>query len=565
MAQAQSHLSASQLSVEQTAAALQGMIAERAAERLGNAPVVEPLSETPKSPAALQPRAPGVYFGLNSEEYHRDPSLGSTDLKALLVHPACYWHRSHMNPERRDDSDSPAKKIGRALHALVLEGGAGFIEEPQPSGYPGCLVTLEDLKAKCRDLGEPVSGTKAELAKRIKAKAPDVILFDDVLGLFRTVVERDGLEVLKADVMAEVRAAATNISLNPHLARAFVGGAAEVSIFWRDGDDLPCKARYDYLKRRAILNLKTFANQRKRPVDLAIHLAIADFRYDLQAAHYLQSYPYLHAAHANMVQSIALIALARVRWVESRSFISYDKDGSPQRLIGVNIDITERKRTEEHQRALIAELDHRVKNVLATVSAVAGQTLETSGSMDHFVAALDGRIRSMAIAHELLSTRQWRGLPMAELVQREFAAYARSNNTKIDGPEVVLSAEAGQAMGMVIHELVTNAAKYGALSTQSGHVSVRWYRKLNGSAQLVVIWEETGGPRVEAPKKSGYGSGVVRGLIPYEFRGTVDYRFPPEGVRCRLEIPFDQVSSDNRNAAAPERPHYAGSSSALVR
>ena len=153
---------------------------------------------------------------------------------------------------------------------------------------------------------------------------------------------------------------------------------------------------------------------------------------------------------------------------------------------------------------------------------------------------------------------------MAELVQREFAAYARSNNTRIDGPEVILSAEAGQAMGMVIHELVTNAAKYGALSTQSGHVSVRWYRRLNGSAKLVVIWEETGGPRVEAPKKSGYGSGVVCGLIPYEFRGTVDYRFPPEGVRCRLEIPFDQVSSDSRHMSESERPHHAGRSSSAL-
>ena len=108
----------------------------------------------------------------------------------------------------------------------------------------------------------------------------------------------------------------------------------------------------------------------------------------------------------------------------------------------------------------------------------------------------------------------------------------------------MLSAEAGQAMAMVIHELVTNAAKHGALSTQSGHVSVRWYRKLNGSAQLILLWQETGGPRVEAPRKSGYGTGVVRDLIPYEFGGTVDFSFAPEGVRCRLEIPFDRVSSD---------------------
>src|SRR4029077_13003691 len=165
------------------------------------------------------------------------------------------------------------------------------------------------------------------------------------------------------------------------------------------------------------------------------------------------------------------------------------------------------------------------------------------------VAALDGRIQSMAAAHALLSTHRWRGMSMAELVGREFAAYAGNNNTKTDGPEVMLSAEAGQAMAMVIHELVTNAAKYGALSSQSGRVLVRWHRKLNGSAQLVLVWQETGGPPVEAPKKSGYGTGVVRDLIPYEFGGTVDLAFAPEGVRCLLQIPLDEPSTDSRNGA----------------
>ena len=238
-----------------------------------------------------------------------------------------------------------------------------------------------------------------------------------------------------------------------------------------------------------------------------------------------------------------------LRWVETRCFISYDAAGYPKRVLGVSIDITERKRAEEHQRLLVAELDHRVKNVLATVSAVAAQTLETSSSMSDFVAALDGRIRSMATAHELLSTRQWRGMPMAELIHREFAAYAGRNNTIIDGPEVMLSADAGPVMAMVIHELVTNAAKHGALSMKSGRVSVRWYRKLNGSAQLVLVWQETGGPRVEAPRKSGYGTGIVRDLIPYEFGGTVDLAFAPEGVRCLVQIPLDEPSTDSRNGA----------------
>jgi PAS domain S-box-containing protein len=253
-----------------------------------------------------------------------------------------------------------------------------------------------------------------------------------------------------------------------------------------------------------------------------------------------------------------------IRWVETRCFISYDAAGDPKRVAGVSIDITERKRAEEHQRTLVAELDHRVKNVLATVSAVAGHTLEASSSMNHFVAALDGRIRSMAIAHELLSTRQWHGVPMVELVQRELAAYTSSNNTIIDGPDVMLSAEAGQAIAMVIHELATNAAKHGALSSHTGRVSVRWYRKLNGSAQFILLWQETGGPKVRAPKKSGYGTGVVRDLVPYEFGGTVDLAFAPDGVRCRLEVPFERINMVSRNTSESERLRHAGRSSSAL-
>jgi two-component sensor histidine kinase len=131
---------------------------------------------------------------------------------------------------------------------------------------------------------------------------------------------------------------------------------------------------------------------------------------------------------------------------------------------------------------MVSELDHRVKNVLATVSAIAAQPLDTSSSMDHFVAALDGRLRSMASTHELLSHRRWRGLTLSDLLRRELAPYRMSNNSEIDGPEVTLSAEAGQAIAMLLHELTTNAAKHGALSTREGRVSVRWYWPVKGRA-----------------------------------------------------------------------------------
>jgi hypothetical protein len=279
-------------SVEQIAAQVTNMIAERARERLRKAPT--PAEPTPES----APKQPGVYFGLPSAEYHADHSLGSSDLKRLLQAPAVYWWHSHMNPDRVPTPDSPAKQKGRAFHKLVLEGPEAFersfTSELKPDAYPGALVSLDDLKTRCRELGKAVSGTKAELAKRIKAKDTKAIVFDDILATFRVMVERDGLEVLKPDAMREVRLAATSITLNPHLARAFQGGIPEVSVFWIDEHGIPCKCRLDWLKPRTIVDIKKCANIRERPFDLAVLLAIAEYRYDVSARHYLDGYCYLY-------------------------------------------------------------------------------------------------------------------------------------------------------------------------------------------------------------------------------------------------------------------------------
>jgi PAS domain S-box-containing protein len=219
---------------------------------------------------------------------------------------------------------------------------------------------------------------------------------------------------------------------------------------------------------------------------------------------------------------------------------------SGQRLfVGIVRDVTERNRAEDRQRVLVAELDHRVKNALATVSSVVFHTRKGSRSVPDFAAALEGRLRSMAATHELLGARWWQGVSLTELVQRELAPYAAGNNTKINGPEVVLRAEAGQAMAMVLHELATNAAKYGALSTKKGRVSIRWDRRLNGyPLPLVLEWQEIGGPPVISRGNPSYGTSTIRELIPYEFGGTVDLVFAPEGVQCRLELPGDWLSDN---------------------
>jgi PAS domain S-box-containing protein len=244
----------------------------------------------------------------------------------------------------------------------------------------------------------------------------------------------------------------------------------------------------------------------------------------------------------------------QVRWILAVGGALYDElTGEPIRILGNNADITDRKRAEERQQVLVAELDHRVKNVLATVSAVVSHTREGSRSVTNFAAALEGRIRSMANTHQLLSSRRWQGIPLTKLVRGELAPYATRDNIQFSGPEIILRPEAGQAMANVLHELATNAAKYGALSIGTGRVSIRWHRRANGQPRspLVLEWQEIDGPTVVAPSRSGYGTRTVRDLIPYEFGGSVDLLLDPEGVRCRLELPADWLAHDATEVSGP--------------
>jgi NO-binding membrane sensor protein with MHYT domain/two-component sensor histidine kinase len=197
------------------------------------------------------------------------------------------------------------------------------------------------------------------------------------------------------------------------------------------------------------------------------------------------------------------------------------------------------KKAEEYQNLLIAELDHRVKNVLARVVAVVRSVREGSYSTTELIEKLEGRIHSMADAHALLSRGGWQGVGLVDVVRQELAPYAEAANTSVDGPDVVMTAEATQVLAMVLHELVTNAAKYGALSTSSGNVSVRWDRHLNGNPEpeLLIEWQENGGPPAAIPAREGYGTSVIRNLIPYELGGTVDLTYATNGVRCKIEIP----------------------------
>jgi two-component sensor histidine kinase/integral membrane sensor domain MASE1 len=227
-------------------------------------------------------------------------------------------------------------------------------------------------------------------------------------------------------------------------------------------------------------------------------------------------------------------------WFQEISKGEFDAAGRLVRLGGLALDITEPKRAEDHQKILMAELDHRVKNVLARVAAVADSTRQGDGSIDEFIRSYNGRIQSMAAAHTLLSESGWRGTDLSALVRSQLAPFGADANIAIVGIDIMLGAPATQALAMVLHELVTNAVKYGALSIPDGRVSVSWERKLNGSAaaNLILVWREAGGPPVASEIRSGYGAALIRELIPHELGGNVDLVFASDGACCIIEFPL---------------------------
>lgn len=211
-------------------------------------------------------------------------------------------------------------------------------------------------------------------------------------------------------------------------------------------------------------------------------------------------------------------------------------------FLGLSLALRRTRLLYEYQRQLIAELDHRVKNVLAQVAVMASSTRQGSRSIDDFLGSFDGRIQGMAIAHTLLSEAGWQSVNLGMLVRNELAPYATDSNVTIGGPNVLLNSAETQALARVLHELATNAAKHGALSIPGGRVSVNWDLKLKGAlTNLTLVWRELGGPPVASEHPFSYGTNLIRDLIPHELGGTVDLAFAKEGVNCRIEIPISQA------------------------
>jgi PAS domain S-box-containing protein len=240
-----------------------------------------------------------------------------------------------------------------------------------------------------------------------------------------------------------------------------------------------------------------------------------------------------------------------LRWCTGTAAASVDPSGRTVRMSGVTVDITERREAEERQALLAREVDHRARNALAVVQSIV--RLSRAKSIGDYVAVVEGRIRALARAHTLLSQSRWQGADLRRLVEEELAPFRTREAEKIvtAGPEVLLHPATAQALAVALHELSTNAAKYGALSAIAGRVTLSWEV---GQAGLLVQWIETGGPLVEAPLTQGYGSKVISAAIERQLGGRASFDWRREGLHCTFAVPGSDKMTLSLRSREPARP-----------
>jgi PAS domain S-box-containing protein len=229
--------------------------------------------------------------------------------------------------------------------------------------------------------------------------------------------------------------------------------------------------------------------------------------------------------------------------------------GGEDRVIAVLRDITRRKQAERRSRLMMDELDHRVKNNLASVMTLADLTAATSGSLEEFLRSFNGRLRSMAHTHEALANGRWEGLDLAELVRGTMAPFTGANPSPptVVGPELMLPARMATPLALVMHELATNAAKHGALSVATGHVEVRWAQE--DAEGIRLAWRERGGPSPATEIRESLGLRLIRGLVEHEIGGAVRFELDATGLSCRVDLPLSLHNAAREAASdAARRP-----------
>ncbi len=248
----------------------------------------------------------------------------------------------------------------------------------------------------------------------------------------------------------------------------------------------------------------------------------------------------------------------RVIWLSVRSSPVRDANNRLLYLVRVVQDITERKAAEQRQKLLMDELNHRVKNTLATVQSLASQTARGAHTPAAFRERFEGRLIALSKAHDQLTSHHWESADLRELLSGSLAPYAGVGPERVvlRGEDVVLRPRAVLTLAMAVHELTTNAAKYGALSVPGGRIEIHWQpiRDADDRPVLRIEWQEQGGPSVVVPEQRSFGSKLIEGSIAAELGGTARLAFEPTGLRCEIVIPLANATLGSRAKSGEDRP-----------
>ena len=228
------------------------------------------------------------------------------------------------------------------------------------------------------------------------------------------------------------------------------------------------------------------------------------------------------------------------RWLAGRGKVLFGPEGKAVGMTGINLDVTERKQAEEHMRFVMRELSHRTKNLLAVVQAIAWQSANTARDIGEFQERLTSRIDALRRSHDLLVKRAWVGVELTDLVRSQLAPFLDDAEQRLSvrGCEVTVKPSGAEDLGLVLHELATNASKYGALSVPGGHVAVEWRitPAVDGTPTAYMVWREHGGPAVVAPAQTGFGSKVIKDMLATTKQARTTLEFPASGLVWTMEV-----------------------------
>ncbi len=249
-----------------------------------------------------------------------------------------------------------------------------------------------------------------------------------------------------------------------------------------------------------------------------------------------------------------------IRWVAAKGRAVFDADGKCVRVIGTALDISKRKEAEERQVLLAREVDHRARNALAVIQSII--RLTRAKTVDDYVGAIEGRIKALARAHTLLSDSRWHGADLATLVTEELAPYRAGDKITIGGPDISLQPATAQGLALALHELATNAAKHGALSSPSGKITLDWHLQTDA---LTLNWAENGGPATAEPSSRSFGLKVIVASIEQQLGGKAAFDWDPKGLRCAFSIPRSELTKSRAVNALPSGGQANGATIGLRR